>query len=140
MAMESMATLNASAARLMQKYGCNGATDVTGFGILGHAENLAGAQISEVDLVINALPVLTDMADPVNGMPDFKVNQGYSAETSGGILAMLDPQKAADFMSELKEEHGQESWIVGEITSGSRKARIEHDVEIIKVADSFIRN
>ena len=43
MAMESMATLNSVGACLMQKYGSHGATDVTGFGILGHAENLAGA-------------------------------------------------------------------------------------------------
>lgn len=37
---ESMATLNKNAASLMKKYECNGATDVTGFGIRGHAENL----------------------------------------------------------------------------------------------------
>ena len=43
MAMESMATLNRNAARLMRKYASHGATDVTGFGILGHAENLAAA-------------------------------------------------------------------------------------------------
>jgi len=43
MAMESMATLNANAATLMCKYKSRGATDVTGFGILGHAENLAAA-------------------------------------------------------------------------------------------------
>ena len=43
MAMESMATLNRNAATLMRKYASHGATDVTGFGILGHAENLAAA-------------------------------------------------------------------------------------------------
>lgn len=43
MAMESMATLNHNSAKLMQKYGSRGATDVTGFGLKGHAENLAAA-------------------------------------------------------------------------------------------------
>ncbi len=43
MAMESMAVLNRNAASLMQKYKSHGATDVTGFGIMGHAENLAAA-------------------------------------------------------------------------------------------------
>ena len=43
MAMESMATLNSNAATLMRKYESHGATDVTGFGLLGHAENLAAA-------------------------------------------------------------------------------------------------
>ena len=53
-----MATLNQTGAKLMQKYGSHGATDVTGFGILGHAENLAAAQRNEVDLIIDRLPVL----------------------------------------------------------------------------------
>jgi len=37
MSMESMATLNTNAASLMQKYKAHGATDVTGFGLMGHA-------------------------------------------------------------------------------------------------------
>lgn len=40
MAVESMSTLNKNGAHLMRKYQCHGATDVTGFGLLGHAENL----------------------------------------------------------------------------------------------------
>lgn len=40
MAVESMSTLNKNAATLMKKYGCHGSTDITGFGLLGHAENL----------------------------------------------------------------------------------------------------
>jgi selenide,water dikinase len=40
-AMESMARLNRNAAKLMHKYGAHAATDVTGFGILGHGRNLA---------------------------------------------------------------------------------------------------
>lgn len=34
---ESMATLNKNSAKLMKKYKSHGATDITGFGILGHA-------------------------------------------------------------------------------------------------------
>jgi len=40
MATESMAVLNRNAAHLMKRHGCHGATDITGFGILGHAQNL----------------------------------------------------------------------------------------------------
>ena len=40
LAMESMAHLNKDSAKLMKKYGSNGATDITGFGLLGHAQNL----------------------------------------------------------------------------------------------------
>ena len=35
--MESMATLNKNSSLLLKKYDSHGATDVTGFGILGHA-------------------------------------------------------------------------------------------------------
>ena len=90
MAMESMGTLNATAANLMQKYNSHGATDVTGFGLLGHAENLAAAQENEVDLVFHSLPILARMEEDFQGMPNFRVKQGYSAETSGGILTMLE--------------------------------------------------
>jgi selenide,water dikinase len=40
-ACKHMATLNKTSAGLMIKHGAHGATDVTGFGILGHANNLA---------------------------------------------------------------------------------------------------
>lgn len=40
LSVESMATLNKNAAFLMKKHNCHGATDITGFGIKGHADNL----------------------------------------------------------------------------------------------------
>jgi selenide,water dikinase len=41
----------------MHKYNAHGATDVTGFGLLGHAQNLARHQKNEVSFVIHNLPV-----------------------------------------------------------------------------------
>jgi len=41
--MESMATLNKNSSTLLHKYNSNGATDITGFGIKGHTQNLASA-------------------------------------------------------------------------------------------------
>lgn len=46
----SMARLNRIGAQLMHKYGATAATDVTGFGILGHATNLAQNQVSSSDI------------------------------------------------------------------------------------------
>ena len=79
---------------------------MTGFGILGHAENLAAAQRNEVDLIIDRLPVIEHMEQKIEGMPDFKVREGYSAETSGGIFAMVDAMKAEDFVKECYQEYG----------------------------------
>ena len=44
LSMESMAHLNKDTAKLMKKYDCHGATDITGFGLLGHAQNLVNVQ------------------------------------------------------------------------------------------------
>ena len=49
MAVESMGTLNKNAATLMSRHGCHGATDITGFGIRGHAQNLCSVQGAAVD-------------------------------------------------------------------------------------------
>ena len=82
----------------MKRFEARGATDVTGFGILGHAQNLAAAQVESVDLILEELPILNKMELHIEGMHDFKVDQGFSAETSGGLLVMLDKEKAQDFM------------------------------------------
>lgn len=50
-AVESMGRLNRNAAKLMIKHGAHAATDVTGFGLLGHAQNLSENQQAEVRVV-----------------------------------------------------------------------------------------
>jgi hypothetical protein len=42
----------------------------------------------------------------ITGMHDFKVKEGFSAETSGGIFTMIAPEKANDFMKESLEKYG----------------------------------
>lgn len=60
-AMESMARLNRTGARLMHKYSAKASTDVTGFGLLGHASNLAANQRAEVSFEIHTLPIISGM-------------------------------------------------------------------------------
>jgi selenide,water dikinase len=72
------------AARLMHKYNAHGATDVTGFGLLGHAQTLAKHQKNEVSFVIHNLPVIAKMAAVAKACGNmFQLLQGHSAETSG---------------------------------------------------------
>jgi selenide,water dikinase len=113
LSMESMATLNKNTSVLLKRYKSHGATDVTGFGILGHAQNLAGAQKLEIDLVIDSLPIIQGMERKVQGFHDFKVTGGYSAETSGGILTMMAPEQAREFIRASIGEFGQTTWIIG---------------------------
>jgi len=68
----------------MHKYNAHGATDITGFGILGHANNLARIQKNEVGFVIHNLPVIAKMAAVSKACGNmFGLLQGHSAETSG---------------------------------------------------------
>lgn len=100
---------------------------------------MAEAQRDEVDLVIHSLPIIDKMHIKFDQMHDFKVTQGWSAETSGGILCMVDKDKTKDFMAEHLEKYGQETWLVGEVTQGSRKALIREDKHIIEVKESFLK-
>ena len=73
-----------TAARLMSKYNSHGSTDVTGYGLLGHANNLAKIQKNEVGFVIHNLPVIAKMAAVSKACGNmFGLMQGTSAETSG---------------------------------------------------------
>ena len=75
----------------MHKYNAHGATDVTGFGLLGHAKNLAKIQKNEVSFVIHNLPIIAKMASISKACGNmFGLLQGHSAETSGTTSSTLD--------------------------------------------------
>ncbi|XP_023272086.1 selenide, water dikinase 1-like, partial [Seriola lalandi dorsalis] len=83
-AMMNMARLNRTAAGLMHTFNAHAATDITGFGILGHAQTLARQQRSEVSFVIHNLPVLAKMAAVSKACGNmFGLMHGTCPETSG---------------------------------------------------------
>lgn len=100
---EVMGTLSIVGASLIQKYKAHAATDVTGFGILGHANYLAQAQKRNVTLVLNRFPVLKGLIKMEHKVQDFKLMQGYAAETSGGLLICIPENLTNTFISELKQ-------------------------------------
>lgn len=58
---KSMSRLNRTGALLMHKYHSHACTDVTGFGIIGHANNLASTQNEKVTFEIHTMPVVKNM-------------------------------------------------------------------------------
>lgn len=83
-----------TAARLMHKYNAHGATDVTGFGLLGHAQALAKNQKKEVSFVIHNLPIIAKMAGVAKACGNmFQLLQGSSPETSGKCSAIALSRK-----------------------------------------------
>lgn len=133
-AMDSMARLNRTVARLMHKYNAHGATDITGFGLLGHAQALARNQKNEVSFVIHNLPVIAKMAAVARACGNmFQLLQGHSAETSGGLLICLPREQAAAFCKDVEKQEGYPAWIVGIVEKGQRTARIIDKPRVIEV-------
>ncbi|XP_052617351.1 selenide, water dikinase 2-like [Peromyscus californicus insignis] len=135
-AMFNMATLNRTAAGLMHTFNAHTATGITGFGILGHSQNLAKQQKSEVSFVIHNLPIIAKMAAISKASGHFGLFQGTSAETSGGLLICLSREQVARFCSEIKSSkygEGHQTWIVGIVEKGNQTACIIDKPRVIKV-------
>mmetsp|Transcript_27 Transcript_27/g.57 ORF Transcript_27/g.57 Transcript_27/m.57 type:complete len:312 (-) Transcript_27:148-1083(-) len=117
LAVRSMAHFNRAAGGLLRKYGSTGATDVTGYGILGHAENLASVQRNPVSLRLFLLPCIDTTAHVFsNGKKsaNTKLHNGRAVETSGGLLAAFPSLDAAKgYLEELQETDGTRGWFVG---------------------------
>nr|CAD7445965.1 unnamed protein product [Timema bartmani] len=123
-----------SMARLMHKYNAHGATDITGFGLLGHAQNLAKHQKNEVSFVIHNLPVIAKMGAVAKACGNmFQLLQGHSAETSGGLLICLPREQAAAYCKDIEKQEAYQAWIIGIVEKGSRTARIIDKPRVIEV-------
>ncbi|KAM9678892.1 LOW QUALITY PROTEIN: selenide, water dikinase 1-like [Trichechus inunguis] len=137
-AMMNMAKLNRTAAGLMHTFNAHAATNITGFGILGHAQNLAKQQRNEVSFVIHNLPVLAKMAAVSKACGNmFGLMHGTCLETSGGLLISLPREQAARFCAEIKSPRygeGHQAWIIGIVEKGNGTARIIDKPRIIEVA------
>ena len=135
-----MATLNRKAAELMQESGVNACTDVTGFGLLGHAaEMIEGTGVGMV-IHANAVPVFPE-AIKLAGMgmipgglhrnrefrenmvaidekvPDLLADVLFDPQTSGGLLISVPEEKAADLLEKMHGEGVNEAAIIGEIVA-----------------------
>ena len=126
-AVRSMTTLNRDAARLGLEHGVTAATDVTGFGLLGHLRNLLRGSALGATLDVAALPVLPGVdahlaAGRVSG--GSRANRSYlepmvvwrgaeadrdraltiasDAQTSGGLLLCTPPDRADALVAALR--------------------------------------
>jgi len=120
----------------MHKYNAHACTDVTGFGLLGHAQNLAQHQKNEVSFVIHNLPIIAKMATISKTCNNaFGLFQGKSAETSGGLLVVLPHEQATAFCKDIQAQEGYQAWIIGVVEKGDRTAKIVDKPRIIEVPE-----
>ena len=148
-AIESMARLNRQASRLVRQAGIenvHACTDITGFGILGHASEMA-KQSQGVDLLfeVEAIPFLPGArhyaqlgclpggvsrnraflqteANPkvriLTTLEDDIEALLFDPETSGGLFFALDPARAS-YLEAAFEQAGETLWRVGRVVTGS---------------------
>jgi selenide, water dikinase len=118
-----MTTLNDRAAEALRPFSPNAVTDVTGFGLLGHAHEMAERSGVRIRLEASALPALEgavaaaragvrtggdprnrDFAGPhvsSDGVPDELLALAYDAQTAGGLLVSLPADKALSLQNEF---------------------------------------
>ncbi|TLM64734.1 MAG: selenide, water dikinase SelD [Deltaproteobacteria bacterium] len=147
-AIRSMQTLNKAASEAMLEVGVHACTDITGFGLLGHALEMAGA--SGVGLVIEAgalriFPLVLDMA-AIGLVPAGSYhNREYylpqvvnrdelqpelvdilaDPQTSGGLLLAVAPERLAALEGAL-QTRGVNAFVIGRIT-GDHPGRLQVD-------------
>jgi selenide,water dikinase len=127
-AINAMITSNRSVAEAMQNVPVHAATDVTGFGLKGHASNMA--VLGKVDIVINQLPVIqgTPLLTEIFGYP---LLQGEAKETAGGILIAVGKEESDDLLSEL-DKRNVKHFEVGYVTKGNGNVEVLKDANVIE--------
>jgi selenide,water dikinase len=107
-----MRTLNRSAADVVRKVGPNAVTDVTGFGLAGHAHEMATRSGVRIVLDAHALPALDGALDAARSgvsTAGTRNNRDYAAVEVGDVAPELvelayDPQTAGGLLVSLPRE------------------------------------
>lgn len=130
-----MTNLNRIGAKLMHKYNAHAATDVTGFGLIGHAQNLCKFQNAELNFIIHTIPIFENVRRMAMQLEQTeKLHSGRSVETSGGLLVCVPSDNALSFCAEYNELTGDPCWIVGDVVEGYGSVEIVRNPTIIDVA------
>ena len=115
---ETMLTPGKSAAEAMREFGVKGATDVTGFALLGHAWEMACASKATIEIDANAVPLLEGALDLASqGMltSGDKTNREYvgadvelaEAVDPNLVKLLFDPQTAGGMLIAIAEEKAE---------------------------------
>lgn len=136
-AIEAMTTSAAAASKVMQDLGASACTDITGFGLLGHAFEMAKASDVTMEIRSGSVPLLPDVLELISqGMltRGDKNNRAYVGETVriGNDVspemqsALFDPQTAGGLLISLAEDNAElfleqvsGSYVIGTVSAKS---------------------
>lgn len=133
-----MKLLNKSGAEVMKKFNIKGATDITGFGLAGHALKMAKASNVTICLNMKLVPLIGDVyrltdegcipgasfrnldfAEPdTNFEPELDYNLkmlAFDAQTSGGLLMSVHSGSVNEVLTDLKSAGLKHSAVIGRV-------------------------
>jgi selenide,water dikinase len=143
-----MRELNKAAAEAMAGFAVHAVTDITGFGLLGHALEMAQASRAEFTLQASRVPVLTWAREyaalglvPAGShanrrfceqhlwvdprVSQIEVDLLSDAQTSGGLFIALAPEPGKELLHRLQDRGVPEAAIIGEVTgAGQGKIKV----------------
>jgi selenide,water dikinase len=122
----------------MREFGVKGATDVTGFALIGHAWEMAKASGVTIELDARAVPLLEGalelataglltsgdksnrayVSDEISVGPtvdEFLLRLLYDPQTAGGMLLAVTPAAAEDALARLRENYPRAA-VIGKVT------------------------
>lgn len=139
-AVKWMITLNDAACEGGQKAGVRGATDITGYGLIGHASEMAKASHAALEFEVCDIPILPNARKYAEQMifpggaydnrhhyervvqletplDDAQKMLFFDPQTSGGLLLAVPPGNSAIFEVEMRRLGGS-FWQVGRVVEG----------------------
>jgi selenide, water dikinase len=134
----ALTTLNGYAAKALGEFDIHAVTDITGFGLAGHALEMARASGVGLEIDIAALPVMDQALEMyrkgvTTGANEFNrrlvadhthVNTRhphdlqqmiYDPQTSGGLLAAIPANQGPDLIQALKKVNSPAAAIIGKV-------------------------
>jgi selenide,water dikinase len=142
-----MTTLNRTAADLMLKHGAHAATDVTGYGLLGHLLEMCQASSVTAEVNFDSLQFIDGveelaLKDVIPGgsernfdfvsphikfpddLPQHRKIMTADAQTSGGLLISLPEESAQNFLEDFSENSSNLAFQIGTIREKSKHSII----------------
>jgi len=138
--LESLKVLNKRPMEAMKKFGIKAATDITGFGLMGHAMEMAKGSNVSLKIDIQKIPLFEGTYELAEkgclpcalfknydfSSPDVFFTEGidysrkmimFDAQTSGGVLLSVPKEKS----SEVREFLGDNAHLIGEVIAPTEK-------------------
>jgi|TARA_B100000959_G_scaffold140915_1_gene148028 selenide,water dikinase len=148
-AVEVMVTLNKSAADIMNSLEVHAATDITGYGLLGHLSEICNGSYVSSEIQVSEIPYINGTSELAEkgiisegSKRNFKTSKKYTkfsesisetekfilsdAQTSGGLLISLSENQANEYLNQFRNETGMEAAVIGKIVKKGKDTITVH--------------